>query len=159
MNPNLIIQYDPKVIEAAVCLAQRDSYIARDLEERRSRIHDEPDAEERERLFLDLYRAWFHRLGLGKPIEKVLGEQATIAALVGSCYIVSATQAEEERAELFVVSNPASDDRRRRALRVVIRPESLLQPEAILTFLRHELLHIAEMLDPAVAYEPALQNA
>jgi hypothetical protein len=32
----------------------------------------------------------------------------------------------------------------------------LLSPDTLLTFLRHELFHIADMVDPAFSYEPAL---
>ena len=33
-----------------------------------------------------------------------------------------------------------------------LRPESFLDPEALLTFLRHELLHVADMVDPRFGY-------
>lgn len=44
----------------------------------------------------------------------------------------------------------------RRTLRILLMPKSLLKPEALLRLMRHELLHIADMLDPAFAYEPTL---
>jgi hypothetical protein len=62
----------------------------------------------------------------------------------------------EEGAELFVAADRALEENRRRTLRILIRPESLLEPESLLTFLRHELFHIADMLDPRFAYEPTL---
>jgi hypothetical protein len=134
-------------------------------------------------LFHDLYRSWFIRLGLGKVVDQALQEQPTISGHVGSCYVVCATQAKEEGAELFVVPDepPApfkpfkspsiplcergikgdfSVEERsgstRRTLRLLIRPGTLLEQETAITFLRHELFHIADMLDPAFAYEPAL---
>lgn len=156
MSQALVVRYDPKLVEETVFHAQRDSYVARELDERRSRVYELSEPDERERLFHDLYRSWFARLGLGKPIDEALREQAIIAALVGSCYIVCATQAKEEGAELFVASDRALDENQRRTLRILIRPESLLKPECAITFLRRELFHIADMLDPAFAYEPAL---
>jgi hypothetical protein len=44
-------------------------------------------------------------------------------------------------------------------LRIHVRPETLLDRELLLSFLRHELLHITDMLDPLFAYEPALPAA
>lgn len=159
MSQGLDIRYDPKLVEEAVFHARRDSYISRDLEARRSRIYEVADPEERERLFQDLNLSWFVRLGLGKTIDEALREQTIITPLVGSCYIVCATQAKEEGAELFVAADRALEEIRRRTLRILIRPESLLEPESLLTFLRHELFHIADMLDPAFAYEPTLPKA
>jgi hypothetical protein len=156
MIQGMEIRYDPKLVEEAVFHFQRDSYIGRELDERRGLIYEVCEAEERERLFRDLYGSWFARLGLAKPIEEALREQTTIAGLVGSCYIVCATHAKQEGAELFVASNRALAETARRTLRILIRPESLLKPEFAVTFLRHELYHIADMLDPAFAYEPTL---
>ena len=40
-----------------------------------------------------------------------------------------------------------------------LRPAHLATPAALLTFLRHELLHLADMLDPAFGYQPVLPPA
>jgi hypothetical protein len=183
MSQALIVRYDPKLIEEAVFHAQRGNCIARVLDERRSRIYEVADPDERERLFDDLYRSWFVWLGLGKVVDQALQEQPIIGTHVGSCYVVCATQAKEEGAELFVapaeppapfepfkspsvplcergIKGDFSVDGRsqstRRTLRILIRPGSLLEQRTAITFLRHELFHIADMLDPAFAYEPAL---
>jgi hypothetical protein len=156
MTPGLTLHYDPKLLEEAVFHAQRDSCLARELDQRRSRIYGISEPEERERLFQSLYREWFARLGLGETIEKTLREQAIITALVNDCYLVCATQAKEEGAELFVAPDEALAGKQRRTLRILIRPGCLLEPESAITFLRHELYHIADMLDPDFAYEPVL---
>lgn len=156
MSQALVARYDPKLIEEAVFRAARDNYVAREIGEHRNRIYEVTDPNERERLFHDLYRSWFIRLGLGKVVDQTLREQPIISARVGSCYVVCATQAKEESAELFVVPDRGLDERQRRTLRILIRPESLLKQSAAILFLRHELFHIADMLDPAFAYEPVL---
>ena len=156
MTPSLVIHYDPRLVEEAVFHVQRDRYVASDLDERRRRIYETSEPEERERLFHDLYREWFTRLGLGKAIDHALQEQPIITALVEACYVVCVTAAKEEGAELFVTSNKGFEEKRRRTLRIRIRPESLLDRQSAITFLRHELYHIADMLDPAFAYEPVL---
>jgi hypothetical protein len=78
---------------------------------------------------------------------------------VENCFIVRAGQRKQEGAELFVAEDPQHDNRRILTLRILLRPESLFEAEALTTFLRHELFHIADMLDPAFAYEPTLPKA
>jgi len=156
MSQALIVRYDPKLIEEVVFHAERNNCIARELDERRSRIYEAAEPNERERLFHDLYGSWFARRGLGKVVDQALREQPMISAHVGSCYVVCATQTKEEGAELFVAPDRGLDENQRRTLRILIRPESLLKYWSAITFLRHELFHIADMLDPAFAYEPAL---
>jgi len=159
MNQALNLFYDPRLIEEAVFHAQRDCYVSAELQERRNRIYEIADVDERERLFNELNRAWFDRLGLGKVIEQSLQEQPFIGAHVERCFVVGATQAKEEGAELFVASDDVKHSHGRRTLRLLIRPESLLNAEELRTFLRHELFHISDMLDPAFAYEPTLPKA
>ena len=159
MNQNLAIHYDPRLVEEAVFHARRDSYVRRELDEQRNRIYELADPDERERQFLDLHRIWFDRLRLCRVIEDTLSEQPLIAAQVGNCFIVCATQAKEESAELFVAQDARQRAHRERTLRVLLRPESLLNSASLETFLRHEFLHIADMLDPAFGYEPALPKA
>jgi hypothetical protein len=159
MNQSVAIHYDPRLLEEAVFHAQRDSYVRKELDEQRNRIYEVPDLDERERLFLDLNRTWFERLGLGKGVEDALREQPLIASQVGNCFIVCATQAKEEGAELFVAQDGQRDNPGQRTLRVLLRPESLLNSASLKPFLRHEFYHIADMLDPAFAYEPMLPKA
>jgi hypothetical protein len=155
MKQGCAVHYDPRLVEEAVFHAQRDSCVQRELDEQRNRIYQVADPDERDRLFIDLNRAWFDRLGLNGAIENALREQPLIAARVHDCFIVGAAHSKDEGAELFVAHAPEQ----RRTLRVLLRPEAFLSPASLQTFLRHELLHIADMLDPAFAYEPALPKA
>jgi hypothetical protein len=159
MNPALNLFYDPRLIEEAVFHAQRDSYLSAEIQERRNCIYEIADVDERERLFNELNRAWFDRLGLGKAIEQSLQEQPLIGAHVERCFAVGTSQAKEEGAELFVAPDDVKNGHGRRTLRLLIRPESLLNEEELRVFLRHELFHIADMLDPSFAYEPTLPKA
>lgn len=154
----LTLHFDPKLVEEAVFFAQRDRYIAKELEERRSRIYEVGDADERERLFHKLYLQWFGRLGLGDIVDQALREQPLIQSSVADGYVVCATQAKHEGAELFVSTEP-SQKSPRRTLRILLRPESMLAAEPTRTFLRHELFHIFDMLDPTFAYEPSLPES
>jgi hypothetical protein len=43
-------------------------------------------------------------------------------------------------------------------MRLLLRPEWLLEPATLLPLLRRELRHVADMLDPAFGYEPRLPD-
>ena len=159
MNQALNLAYAPRLIEETVFLAQRDSHVSTEFQERRNRIYEIADAGERDRLFNELNRAWFNRLGLGKVIGQCLQEQPLIGAHVERGFAVGATWTKEEGAELFVAPDDVKNGHARRTLRLLIRPESLLDEEALRPFLRHELFHIRDMLDPAFGYEPTLPKA
>jgi hypothetical protein len=159
MNPSMAIHYDPRLVEEAVFHLQRDSFVRSELDEQRKRIYEVADPDNRERQFLDLNRTWFDRLGLGNGVEAALREQPLITAQVGNCFIVCTIAAKEESAELFVAQDARLENPPERTLWVLLRPESLLKAVSLKTFLRHELFHIADMLDPAFAYEPTLPKA
>ena len=130
-----------------------------ELEEAKNRIYEVADSEQRDSLFKTLNRLWFDRLGLGKIIEQILLEQTIVTTQVKNCFVVCASQRKEEGAELFIAENPHQDDRQIRTLRILLRPQSLFDGESLTIFLRHELFHIADMVDPAFAYEPTLPKA
>lgn len=145
------IRYDPELLEEAVFLAVRGEPAARNFHRERSRIYEISDPEERERAFQELYRAWFSRLGLDRLIEKAVEEQPLVAG-VDQLIAGRATTKLDEGAELFV--GPQT-----RTVRLLLRPESFLDPSALLALLRHELMHIADMLDPRFDYEPTAPPA
>jgi hypothetical protein len=157
MNQGMAIHYDPRLVEEAVFHVQRDSFVRKELDEQRKRIYEVPDPDQRERQFLDLNRTWFNRLGLGNGVEGALSEQPLITAQVVNCFILCAIAVKEENAELFVAQD--TENPPERTLRILLRPESLLNAVSLKTFLRHELFHIADMLDPAFGYEPTLPKA
>jgi hypothetical protein len=159
MKVRATIQYDPRFIEEAVFHARVDGHAAMEIQRARNRVYEVSDPERRDDLFNDLNRLWFNRLGLGKIIDETLLEQTTVSAQVEKCFIVHTGQRKQEGAELFIAEDPQHSDRRIRTLRILLRPESLFETEALTAFLRHELFHIADMLDPAFAYEPTLPKA
>lgn len=159
MKARSTIQYDPRFIEEAVFQAPLDRTAALELGESRNRIYEVPDSERRDDLFNDLNGFWFSRLGLGKIIDQTLLEQTIVLAQVEKCFIVRASHRKQEGAELFVAEDRHDASRRIRTLRILLRPESLFEAEALTTFLRHELFHIGDMLDDRFAYEPVLPKA
>jgi len=156
MTEKVFFRYEPRFVEEAVFFAPREPRAAEDLARRRNHIYEVADPDERERLFGKLYREWFGRSGLGEPIEQAFREQPSTVSEVEFCLIGRSTKAADEGAELFVRPDQKKTGVHRRTVRLLLRPEALSSPEILLTFLRHELFHIADMLDPQFAYEPVL---
>lgn len=156
MRPVTAIHYDPRLMEDALFHAQRQAPCADSYKRESNRIYEISDPDERERLFDALNRAWFTRLELDRVIARSIEEQPLINRLIANCFVARATHGKEDGAELFVGTDDAITPRGRHTLRILIRPESLLRDEILTTFLRHELLHISDMLDPFFAYEPVL---
>ena len=159
MNPRPDLIYTPRLIEEAVFLAQHNSASSAEFEAQRSLLYEIAAEHEREQRFSELNRAWFKRLELGKVIEQSLQEQSLIGAHVERAFVVSATQAKEEGAELFVAPDEMSTGSCHYTLRLLLRPESLLSEVVLRSFLRHEFFHISDMLNPEFAYEPTLPTA
>ncbi len=159
MSQAIPLRYDPRLIEETVFLALRHRLDTKEFQKQRERIYEVADAQERERFFGELNRSWFAQLGLGKIVEQTLREQWQISASVASCFVGCVAQAKEEGAELFVAPDEELEGTTPRIVSILLRPKSLLQPESLLTFLRHELFHVADMLEPTFAYEPTLPKA
>jgi hypothetical protein len=156
----LAIEYEPELVEEAVCLAVRGRSREGGFRRQRDRAYEVRDLEAREVAFRKLHGEWFERLDLGQPIVRALEEQPSIAAVTQGCRVGTARARQEEGAELFV--RPATEGERdpeRRWVVVRLRPETLSALDRLLQFLRHEFFHIADMLDPCFGYEPQLPPA
>jgi len=154
-----ILDYEPALVEAAVLHALRDHGEERDFRRDRDRLYEIRDPDAREAAFRDLHAAWFERLGLGRPIARAFSERSSIAAATRGCRIAAARSRRDEGAELFVrPPGPDPVERDRRWVVVRLRPEALGSADSLLLFLRHELLHIADMLDPCFGYEPIIRQ-
>ncbi len=124
----------------------------------------------RDRAFAALHGRWFRELGLAEPLETAMGELDTLRDTGGRCVVGGARDDRDEAAELFMPAAarpliragiaPATPDVSVPPPGVVVvvrlRPDSLAAPTRALPLLRHELLHVADMLDPAFGYAPRL---
>lgn len=152
-----LVEYEPALVEEAVLHALREDISERAFRRERDQVYEVRDAEAREAAFRRLHAAWFEKLALGRPIAQAIDEQPIIAAATHGCRVASARLRQEEGAELFV--RPAGEgpgERDRRWVVIRLRPEALGSGDHLLRFLRHELFHIADMLDPRFGYVPHL---
>lgn len=151
--------YDPHLVEEGIFFALRGHPEAKDFERERNRLYEITDLEERERAFHDLHRTWFPRLRLADEIEKALHEQGLTTSVLKTCVIACASGKKEEGADLLVSNEDGLEEKDRRTLRLLLRPQSLLDTPSLRIFLRHELFHIRDMVDPDFGYKPALPAA
>jgi hypothetical protein len=144
------IDFHPRLVERAVWAALRGRGEIAAFHRERDPAYALPDPDERDAAFTRLNSDWFLRLAIDAPVRQAIGEQAAALSAVLRILIAPVDRDAEQGAELYVASAEE------RSVVVSVRPEVLADSYRVLEFLRRELLHIADMLDPAFDYEPAL---
>lgn len=110
-------------------------------------IYSEYPPHKRSAPFHVLYQRFFGSLGYRNRIETLLRDMESAAGPLSiPCWFSKTLTAEEEGAQL-------NEDRTRLAFRV--RPESLRNAGRLAYLLRHERLHIHDLLDPAFGHDAA----
>ncbi len=154
-----LVEYEPRLIEDAVFYAVLGRQEETAFRAERDHLYEIGDPEAREAGFHAFHAGWFERLGLGAGLDEALREQPSVAANVARCLVASASSSGDEDAELFVSRESGLAGAPGRALLIRLKPETLTLPDRLRLLLRHELLHIADMLDPRFGYEPRLPSA
>ncbi len=152
------IEYQPQLVEEAVLRAIAGHAAERDFRKERDRVYMLSDEDERENAFQGLHQAWYERLELDQPLGLVLAHWPIITRKTCRCIVLKAPQKKQIGAELFV-SHPKNDHGvapEHRSVTVQLTPELAANTEPCLHFLRHEFLHIVDMLDPVFGYQPSL---
>ncbi len=159
-NPHSFsVEYEPRLIEEAV-LGTVETRGIQGFRGERNRLYEIQDPEERDLAFRDFHATWFERLGLGAVLWQALHEQPLILGKTRGCAVTHARASRDAGAELFVSpGREGTGEADSRSVVIRLDPQGLLEGEGLLAFLRHELFHIADMLDPTFAYEPRLPRA
>ncbi len=150
---DLPIEYEPRLVEEAVLAVMRGRPEEAAFRADRDALYPIGDAEEREARFRAFHAAWFERLRLGEAITEAVREEPSIAARTTRCLVAVAPSGREEGAELFVAGDGESAGSRRTIV-LRVRPETFTEVERFRALLRHELCHLADMLDPRFGYTP-----
>lgn len=159
-NSRLPVEYEPWLVEEALVRAIRGHIRETEFRGERDRIYEYEDAERREVAFQELHARWFGALGLDAPLAQALEELPSLAREARLCRIVGAKGRRKQGADLYVHTDASlGGPRERRSILIRLTPSAFLDPQALLDLLRHELLHVADMLDPAFGYEPSLRYA
>jgi hypothetical protein len=148
------IAYAPELVEETVLLAERTAspHDARAFRHERNGIYEQPAVEQREAGFRALHLRWFVRLGLHVPIEQVIDDSPAISARLVDARVLRALTRRDEGADLIDQVLPGAAP----LLVIRLRPMTLLDREGLQPLLRHELTHVADMLDPSFGYERSL---
>jgi hypothetical protein len=146
------LQFDPRLVEDAVLLAieKETTETRRRFRSERDPLYEIPDRDRKESGFQAFHGRWFVTLGLAAPVERVLARHSSIAEGTSRCLVLPVLRAREEYADL-------QTDRKGEpwpTLLVRLRATTLVDHDRLLSFLCHELLHIADMLDPEFGFEP-----
>ena len=139
--------YDPRLLEEAVTQAaqgpRREEY-----QRQREEVYALP-LEERPRAFARCHQELFQRWGLDAPLVQVLAEFPRLQAEIEESWVGWAPTSHEEAGEL-------GQGRKKMGVRVL--PARFVDPGALKAFLRHELMHLEDMLDPAFSYQESLEE-
>jgi len=144
------VEYHPRLVEDAVWCAIRGRPEVVSFHREREPVYRIEDPDKRDQAFQRLHVSWFRRLALDTPVRRAAREYSEVLAAIGRCLIAPALQETTQAAELYV---PRAGER---SVVITIRPEVLVTPDRALEYLRRELLHISDMLDPRFRYEPRL---
>lgn len=151
--------YDAGLVEESVLLAESGLPPAEAAAFRaeRDRIYEVDEPDEREARFEALHGRFFLRLGLDRPLQEALAERRALLVRSRGCRVLRAVSRTEEAADVRreLDADPAAAP----TIVIHLRPQSLLDPAALHTLLRRELLHVADMLDPAFGYVRELPGA
>lgn len=151
------LRYDEDFVEAAVFLCARGerpgippAQVAR-FHRERERAYALLDPDERNNAFFQVHLAWFREWNLEQDLTSPLEQLPLLCRTADLLVFRQARHRTDEGAELYV--NPAGQ----RAAVVALRPERFKNSGALGDFLRHEFLHLHDMLDPEFGYEPHLR--
>jgi len=151
----LPVLFEPALVEEAVLRASVGRRESRPLHRERDRLYTIEDLDERERAFHALSLSWFNRLQLGAPLFAALGELPLLAEHCARCVVSTAPRRRDEGADLLVAAHDGGVER---TVAIRLRPTAFTAPRELLAFLRFELLHVADMVDPAFGYVPELPD-
>ncbi len=150
------VDWEPRFVEEAV-LRFAETRQVLGFRGPRNRLYEIQDPEQREAAFRGFHSDWFERLDLGRGIWQALQEQPLIPTSTRACIVVHAHGSRDEGADLFVSPGmQGMGEMEGRTVAIRLDPHRLLDEKRLLAFLRHELFHIADMLDPFFGYEPQL---
>jgi hypothetical protein len=151
------LRYDEDFIETAVflCASGRrpgvpSLQIAR-FHRERERLYGILVPDERNAAFFKLNLDWFREWGLEQPLTRLLSEFGSLRGRLTALAVRKATSRKEEGAELYV------NEARERTALLALRLDRLTSDPALETYLRHEFMHLHDMVDPGFGYSPVLE--
>ena len=157
------IRYDPAFVEEAVFLALRhraasgDRALAQTFHaEREASYETGGAADARDAAFQRLASRYFETLGFAAVFAQRWDELPLLVERVQSAVVRRVWSRKEERVELYASEAAGRPSIQGPAMTVLLNLQAsrCLDPLQLVAFLRQELLHVSDMLDPAFVYDP-----
>jgi hypothetical protein len=157
------LRYDDDFVEGAVFIRANSRRHAppplqvRRFHRERERLYSILDPDERNTAFFGLHLEWFREWGLEKMLIGLADETPLLRSALSALVFRKARVKNDEGAELYVSAESG------RAGVLALRVERFEEAEELARFLRHEFMHLCDMVNPAFGYSPQLhlpgQNA
>ena len=148
------LRYDDDFVEAAVflCASGRRPGVpalqVRRFHAGREKCYAVADPDERNAAFFKVHLDWFREWGLEQLLTGLLAEYPLLPGALNVLAFRQARTKNEEGAEMYVSSHSI------RNAMVALRMDRLECDAPLLRFLRHEFMHLHDMVDPAFGYSP-----
>ena len=156
------IRFDPAFVEEAVFLelnrlataGSRQSVSS--FHREREAVYELPDAQQRDAAFQRLAHRTFEAFGLTGLFTARLSEFPQVPAHVELVVVRRVWNKKEEQVELYVGRPGDAQPTLHVSTTLFIGLQAIrcLDRGKLAAFLRHELMHVADMLDPTFAYDP-----
>lgn len=146
----LNILYDPYVVEEIVFskLRELEGAGSMDLYDQYHSLSDEiyevGDEDERFDRFVELNKEFFNKLGFSEAVREVVNEFPELYDKIEEIHIRKVTT-------LMDWGSNLADEKRKTIIRLF--PEQFMDVANLKRFLRHELMHVADMLDEKFGYK------
>lgn len=150
------LSYEEDFVEGAVllCASGRDrsvsSLLIRRFHREREKLYEILDSDERNTAFFRFHLEWFREWGLETLLIAPLNEFPGLPEALNILAFRKSHGKDEEGTELYV------NETGERTGVVALRPQFLVMKTNVDAFLRHELMHLQDMLAPAFGYVPEL---
>lgn len=156
------LRFDPAFVEEVVFLEfsrpleSQASQAAAAFHREREALYGLTDAGQRDAAFQQLALRYFQRLGLAELFTARLEEFPRLSDRIELVVVRRVWSRKDEEVELYVgrPSEARLPLEASTTLLIGLQVSCCLDRERLVAFLRHELMHVADMLDPALAYDP-----
>lgn len=152
----MLFRYDEDFIEAAifVCASGRRKgvpslQVAR-FHREREKLYAILDAEARDDAFFNLHLGWFREWGLEDVLTAPLRDFPLLSQGLSVLAVRQNRGKDDAGAELYV--NVAGQ----RTAVLALKPDRFVGDDSMRDYLRHEFMHLHDMMDEAFAYQPKL---
>ncbi len=147
----LNILYDPYIVEEVVFLKLRGLESSGNLElydefhRLSDKIYELSDEDERSDGFIELNREFFNKLGFSEAVREVVDEFPELSEKkIAEIHIRKVTS-------LMDMGSNLADEKRKTIIRVF--PEQFMDIACLKKFIRHEMMHVVDMLDEKFGYK------